>query len=91
MNMARITKELLAPWAADTRQVPFRRRNWPVVHGLGAIAALLLLLSLPAELALASRKLAALCWIGAAWAAGALAIWLFARRLFLARNPTPRR
>src|SRR4051812_36877439 len=85
-DMARITKELLAPWAADTRQVPFQRRNWPAVRGLAAFAVLLLLLSLPAELILASRKLAVLCWTGAALAIGAMAIWLFARRLFVARS-----
>lgn len=89
--MARITKEILAPWAADTRQVPFRRRNWPAVRGLAALAVLLLLLSLTAELVLASRTLATLCWIGAALAIGTTAIWLFARRLFVDRSPTPLR
>lgn len=85
--MATMTEAQQAEWIARTRQVPYNRRNWPVVRRLAAVTVTLLMVSLPAEFVLGSRTLPAACWIGAAIAGAAMFTWRGDSRLFIERPP----
>ncbi len=83
------TEEQLAAWAADTRRVGFRRRNWPVVRRLAALCTGLLLAGLAIRLLGYAPAVAAACWIAAAVAGAVMLIWFFDPRRFRARPPGP--
>lgn len=85
--MATMTKEQEAEWIAGTRQLPYDRRNWPVVRGFAAVTVTLLVVSLPADLVLGSRALTAACWIGATVAGAAMFAWFGDSRRFVERSP----
>lgn len=85
--MATMTEAQQAEWIAGTRQVPYNRRNWPVVRRLAAVTVTLLVVSLPANLVLGSRTLTTACWIGAIIAGAAMFTWRGDSRLFVERSP----
>ena len=78
-------EEQLAAWAADTRRVGFKRRNWPVVRRLAALCTGLLLVGLAARPLGYAPALAAACWIAAAVTGAVMLIWFFDPRRFRAQ------
>jgi hypothetical protein len=85
--MERTTDERLEAWMAETRRDGFRRRNWPVVRSLAAVAIGLLLASLVAELLLGSSELAVAACAGAALSGAAMLAYFLDQRLFVERPP----
>lgn len=81
------SKEQLVAWTAETKRAGFRRRNWPVVRWLAALAVALSLAGLAANLLDYPPALTAVCWVAATVTGAAMLVWCFDPCRFKPRPP----